>query len=225
MIMLREKPVWQESELKMQRQRLIRSRKKWQMLKTQDWQQESPKKCFCSWWLLLETVWAILQVPTLRMMGKMRIMKLQRWVSCAKMTNLAGWWAQYWICYSSTWRDFGRSRWSLMSWHSQDGGDAADYIHDRHREYRTTELNIQAGVSPQRDEVAAASALRTFGELLQSLDTVLGKLEMLQGTSQPGHTHMRLSSGKAHTDTHMWSRLPDTKLDSSPSNNTNSVEL
>jgi len=76
---------------------------------------ESPKRLFWRWWLLSERVCVILQVPTLWRMGKMRMMKRQHRASWAKMVNLAGWWAQSPKWYSSTWRGFGQSRWSLTN--------------------------------------------------------------------------------------------------------------
>jgi len=120
-IMLREKPLGQESELKTQRQRFSMSRKIWSMLKSRDWQTESSKRHLMRWWLLSETVWVILKVLMMGRMGTMRMMKRQSRASWAKMTNPAGWWAQSPKRYSSTLRGFGRSRWILMIWHNQDG--------------------------------------------------------------------------------------------------------
>jgi len=116
----REKPLWQETELRTQRQQISRSRKIWEVLKAWDWHPGSPDKQLTRGWMLLETVWAILHVPTMRRMGKMtKIQSRARW---AKMMNPAGWWAQSRKPYSSLWSDFGRSRWSLTKWHNGDGG-------------------------------------------------------------------------------------------------------
>jgi len=92
-IMLREKPLGQERELKTQRQRLGKSRKIWSMVKSRDWQTESLKSVLRRWLLLSETVWVMLQVPTMGRMGKMEMMKRQSRANWAKMTNPAGWWA------------------------------------------------------------------------------------------------------------------------------------
>jgi len=119
-IMLREKPLGQESELKTQRQRFSKSRKIWSMVKSLDWQTESLKSVLRKWLLLSETVWVMLQVPTMGRMGKMEMMKRQSRANWAKMTNPAGWWALSPTQYSSIWRGFGRSRWSLPSWHNRD---------------------------------------------------------------------------------------------------------
>jgi len=73
--------------------------------------------------MVSETAWAILHVRMMRWMGKMRLMKkIQILASWAKMTNLAGWWAQSPIRYSTAWRVFGRSRWGLTNWCNQDAG-------------------------------------------------------------------------------------------------------
>jgi len=71
-IMEIERPLWEVSEFKMQRQRLRKTRKIWEMLKRRDRQPERRKKHSRSCWMLLETVWAILHVQTMRRMGKMR---------------------------------------------------------------------------------------------------------------------------------------------------------
>jgi len=70
-----------------------------------------------------EAVWAILQIPIMRMMRKtLSMKKIPRFACCAKMMNLAGWWAHSPKRYSTTWRVFGRSRWGLTNWCNQDGG-------------------------------------------------------------------------------------------------------
>jgi len=119
--MLRETPLGQESELKMQRQRFSRSRKIWGKLKTHDWGTESLKLHFMRWWLLSETVWVILQVLTMGRIGKMRMMKRQSRASWAKMTNPAGWWAQSQKRGNSACSAFVRSRYSSTKWHNRDG--------------------------------------------------------------------------------------------------------
>jgi hypothetical protein len=74
--------------------------------------QIAPKKRVRTWWLLSQTVWAILPVPTMKRMGMMKMIKIYSWACWVKMKNSAGWWTQYLQWYSSAWRDFGRSRWS-----------------------------------------------------------------------------------------------------------------
>ena len=124
-IMLREKPLGQESELKMQRQWFSKSSKTWNMLKSREWWTECSKRLSRRWWLLSETVWVILQLLMMGRMGKMR-RKRQSRESWAKMMTQAGWCAKSRKRYSSAWRGFGRSRWSLMNWHNQDGSMQAN---------------------------------------------------------------------------------------------------
>jgi len=49
-------------------------------------------------------------------------MTRQSRVSCAKMTNPAGWWAPSPKRYSSAWTGFRRRWWSLMNWNHQHRG-------------------------------------------------------------------------------------------------------
>jgi len=121
-IMLREELLGQESELKMQRKQLSRSRKLWGRLKMRDWRPHSPSRRYRTWRLLSETVWVILQVPKMGRMGIMRIMQSQSRASWAMMMNRAGWWARSQERYSGADGGLGRSRWSLMNWHNWDGG-------------------------------------------------------------------------------------------------------
>jgi len=129
MIMWIERPQWQESEFKTHRQRLCNSTNIWGMLKWHDQQPQSQKQHLRRSWTRSETVWAILPVPKMMWMGKMRMMlkQMHSLASWAKMIDLAGWWAQSPKRYSTSWRAFGRSRWGLKIRLNRDGGDAADY--------------------------------------------------------------------------------------------------
>jgi len=110
--------LWEESELMTQRQQLNRSRKIWEMLKRRDWWLPSLEQHLRRCWTPSEIVWAILQVPTMGRMEKTRMMmkKILRGTSLAKMTNSAGWWAQFLRRYSIAWSVFGTSRWCLTKW-------------------------------------------------------------------------------------------------------------
>jgi len=119
--MLTEKPLGQESELKMQRKRFSKSRTIWRMLKLDNWRPENMKRHLRRCWLLSETVWVMLEVPTIGRMGKMRMMKRLSRASSVKMKNPAGWWAQSRKRYRSAGRGFGKSRWSSMNWLNRDG--------------------------------------------------------------------------------------------------------
>jgi len=105
----------------MQRLRLCKSWKLWEMLKMLDGQPPSLKQHLRRCWIQLETVWVILQVPTMRRMGKTRMMKkIQSLASWAKMTHLAGCWVQSPKQYSTAWRVFGKGRWGLTNCQDQD---------------------------------------------------------------------------------------------------------
>jgi len=95
-IMWIERPQWQESEFKTQRQQVCKCWNIWEMLKRYDGQPQNLKEHLRRCRMLSETVWAIFQVPKMRRIGKTRlIMKMiQSLAGWAKMINLAGWWAQ-----------------------------------------------------------------------------------------------------------------------------------
>jgi len=99
-------------------------------------------------------------------------------------------------------------------------GDMANYFCERDKKYGITESKPPAIVNLQMDEVAAASALITFGELFQSLDIVFGEWNILQGTSRLRSGHIRLGSGKRHTNKCIMSRLCEKKPHSSLSKKT-----
>jgi len=67
--------------------------------------------------------------------------------------------------------------------------------------YSTSKRRTPAVVHLQTDRDAAAREPTSFGELMECLDIIPGILQMPQGTSQPGSSHMRLSSGKPQSDT------------------------
>jgi len=120
-IMLREKPLGQESEFKMQRQRFNKSRTIWRRLILRDWHPENLKRRLRRCWLLSETVRVILQVPMMGRMGKTTMMKRLSRESWAMMTNPAGWWAQSPKQSSSPRRAFGRSKWNSTNWLNPGG--------------------------------------------------------------------------------------------------------
>jgi len=57
-------------------------------------------------------------------------------------------------------------------------------------------LNNPAGIKPNTEKFATVAAPTTFGELMQTLDIVPGKLQIPQGTSKSGSSHIKLGSGK-----------------------------
>jgi hypothetical protein len=51
----------------------------------------------------------------------------------------------------------------------------------------------------------------TVAELMEGLDIVLGQSQMLQGTFQPGSSHIRLGSWKAQFNTTISGLVPGTE--------------
>ena len=57
------------------------------------------------------------------------------------------------------------------------------------------ESMVPAVVEPRTDITAATTSPSKFGKLMQTLDIDCGKSQMLQGTSRPGSSQMKLGSG------------------------------
>jgi len=93
--------------------------------------------------------------------------------------------------------------------------DAADYFRERHKKYGTTELRVPAVVQAQTMDDAPAPPPATFGELIESLDIVLGISRRPQGTSRPGSSHIGLGSVKPQSQSSIPSGEPAAELDSS----------
>jgi len=103
--------------------------------------------------------------------------------------------------------------------------NAADYFCEGDKKYRTSELGVPAVVQLQTDDDAATPAPTTFGEHMECLDIVFGILQMPQGTSRPGSSHMRLGSGKPQLNTSIPGLAPTTEPDSLLTQNGKPVEL
>jgi len=93
--------------------------------------------------------------------------------------------------------------------------DAADYFHERDKKYGTSELRVLEVVQLQTNDDYPLPRPKTFGELLDSLDIVLGILQMPQGTSRPESSHVRIGSVKPQSNLSIPSGAPATKPDSS----------
>jgi len=93
--------------------------------------------------------------------------------------------------------------------------DAADYFRDTDKKYSKSELRVPAVVQPQTADDAAAPVPTIFGELTECLDIVLRISHMLQGTSRPGSSHIRLGSVKPQWNMSIPSLEPAKKPDSS----------
>jgi len=91
----------------------------------------------------------------------------------------------------------------------QGWGDTAYYICGTDMNYGTAKLRVPVVVKLQTDDVAAAPALTTFGELVEYLDIVPGISQILQGTFPQGSIQMRPGSGKARSDKGIAYLAPD----------------
>jgi len=94
--------------------------------------------------------------------------------------------------------------------------DAADYFRERDKKYGTAELRVPVAVQPQTDDGASAPPPTTFGELMAKLDIVPGILQMPEGTSRPGSSHIRLGSVKPQSNTSISGLEPAVEPDTSP---------
>ena len=103
--------------------------------------------------------------------------------------------------------------------------DAADYFRERDMTYGSSALRVLAVVQPQTADNAVVPALATIGELMECLDIVPGILQMPQGTSRPGSSHIRLGSVKPLSNTSISGLAPAAKPDSSLIQKVNPVEL
>jgi len=92
-------------------------------------------------------------------------------------------------------------------------GDVAYYFRQRDKMYGTSELKVPAIIKSQTDHVAAAPSPTTFGELLETLDIVPGISPMLQCTSRPGSSHMKVGSGKLKSPERISSFPPGAESD------------
>jgi hypothetical protein len=91
--------------------------------------------------------------------------------------------------------------------------DAADYFCQRDKKYGTSELRVPAVVQPQTNDDASPHPLITFAELMDSLDIVPGILEV---TSRPASSHIRLGAVKSQSKSSIPSGEPAAEPDSSP---------
>jgi len=119
---------------------------------------------------------------------------------------------------------FGQKQMKLDKLMQPGGGDAADYIRERDMKYGTTQWKVPAVVQPQTADDAASSGRMTFGEPMETLDSVPRELQMTHVTSRPGRSHMMLCSWKPQTQEGIPSLQPATKPDSSPIRNPKHVQ-
>jgi hypothetical protein len=94
--------------------------------------------------------------------------------------------------------------------------DAADNFRATDQKYRTFESSIPAVIELWTDGIAAAPAPATYRDLLVCLDIVHRILQMLQGTSRPGSSHIRPGAVMQQSQTRIASLAPTVEPDSSP---------
>jgi len=82
-------------------------------------------------------------------------------------------------------------------------------------EVQDIKLTVTAVVQPQTNDDAPAPPPTTFGELMETLDTVPGISQRPQGTSQPGNSKIRLGSVKPQWKSIISSGEPAEEPDSS----------
>lgn len=123
------------------------------------------------------------------------------------------------LCMESFWQtQMKRDKLTQLGW-----GYVANYNHERDKKRELAELKVLAVHKLETDQVAAAAAVTRFGELIETLDIVSRKSQMLQGTSRQGCSHMRLGSGKPQSPRHIASLPPDAAPDVVPINNAKPV--
>jgi len=93
--------------------------------------------------------------------------------------------------------------------------DAADYFRKRDKKNGTSEFWVPAVIQPQTNEDTPAPPPTTFGELMESLDSVPGISQRPQGTSRPRSSHIRLGSVKPQSKSSIPSGEPAAEPDSS----------
>jgi len=119
-----ERLMWQDSKFTAQRKWRFKSTTISVMLNRWDRHLQCPRNQSWRCWMRLETVWAIVQVQTMRSIRMTRKMmkKIESLANSVKMTNQAGWWALFPTRYSTAWEGLHRRGWGLMNWPNLVGG-------------------------------------------------------------------------------------------------------
>jgi len=102
--------------------------------------------------------------------------------------------------------------------------DAANYILQSDETYGTSYLRLLAVIQPETDDEATAPAATTFGEHMVFLDIVPEISQMLQGTSRPARSQIRLRVVKPQSTTSIAGLEPAVELNLSTLVNAKPVE-
>jgi uncharacterized protein YozE (UPF0346 family) len=94
--------------------------------------------------------------------------------------------------------------------------DKADYFDQRDKNDGTSEMRVPAIVQLQMNDDAFPAATKTFREVLVYLETVARISQMLQQTSQPGGSHIRLGSVKLQSHMSSSGIQPTSERNTSP---------
>jgi len=94
---------------------------------------------------------------------------------------------------------FRQKQMNLVELMKPGWGDAASYFREGDKRYGTTGLKVPDVIQPLMADNTASSALMTFSDPMETLDSVPGKLQMPQVTSQPRSCLMRQGSSKPWT--------------------------
>jgi len=103
-------------------------------------------------------------------------------------------------------------------------GYAADNLREGGKKYGTAQLNIEAVIQSQNDEVTVVPAMTSFVAVIETLDIDPRISQMPQGSSQPGSSHMRLGSTKSQSHKCIAFSLSDTGPNLLPINNMKPIE-
>jgi hypothetical protein len=98
----------------------------------------------------------------------------------------------------------------------QGSEDKADYFCQRDKNDGTSELRVLAIVQLQMNNDPSTAAPKTFQEVMECLETVAGISQMLQQTSQPGGSHIRLGSVKLQSHMSTSGIQPTSERNTSP---------
>jgi hypothetical protein len=95
---------------------------------------------------------------------------------------------------SQTGRQDGESIWptqmTLDEWTQPEFENVANHHKDTDKKFGTATVIIPAVAMLEIDNVAPEIAQATFRQLIETVDIISGKLQIAQGSSQPGSSHL-----------------------------------
>jgi hypothetical protein len=94
--------------------------------------------------------------------------------------------------------------------------NAAEYFRERDKKYGTAEWRVLVVVQPRQGDDASAPPQTAFAEHMESLDVILGILQLPQGTSRPGSCHIWLGLVKPLPNSSISGPEPAPAPDRSP---------